>query len=356
MSEIVKRDTDGWANVLPAVGDLAGKIAQTEFVPESMRGKPAVVAAAILYGRELGLEPMTSLRSVNIIKGRPALSAESMRAMVLAAGHDIRVQEMTASRCVMVGRRKGQEDTTTVIFTMDDAKRMGLGGGQQYAKMPRQMLAARATSELCRLIFADVIGGLISDVEAEDAEAGEPIATVTPMATARRKSAPKQPQAQGQPEPTPPVTPEDDEPVLDDDVIDAEIIEADLEPEPPKLEAVKDDVNEAIDNVRGIMDAEVVEERLSGPALARKAYQEAKEGKLTGPITGDQLKALQAGFKACGITDRNERLAIAASLAGRPDLASANDLSAAEAKDVLDGLGFAKATDNPRATLKEATS
>ena len=214
MSDLVKRDTDGWAAVLPAVGDLAGKVAQTEFVPDAMRGKPAVVAAAILYGRELGLEPMTSLRSVNIIKGRPALTAEAMRAMVLAAGHDIRFQEMTSARCVIVGRRKGQDETTTVTFTMDDAKKMGVGGGQQYAKMPRQMLAARATSELCRLIFADVIGGLISDVEAEDGEPSEPMATVTPMTTARRKAAARHPVTQNQPEPTPPtVTPADDEPI-----------------------------------------------------------------------------------------------------------------------------------------------
>jgi hypothetical protein len=349
MSDIVKRDTDGWAAVLPAVGDLAGKVAQTEFVPDAMRGKPAVVAAAILYGRELGLEPMTSLRSVNIIKGRPALTAEAMRAMVLAAGHDIRFQEMTSARCVIVGRRRGQDDTTTVTFTMDDAKKMGVGGGQQYAKMPRQMLAARATSELCRLIFADVIGGLISDVEAEDAEPGETLATVTPMTTARRKSPVKA--AVKPPEPEAP-TPTDDEPVLDDDVIEAEIME---EPE-PQPEPVLDAVDQAIANVTDVMDAEIVEERVSGMAAARAALAEAKAGKPTGPITAKQLKALQAGFVACGITDRDERLAIAASLAGRPDLASANDLSAAEAKDVLDGLGFAQATENPRATLKEATS
>jgi hypothetical protein len=355
MSDIVKRDTDGWAAVLPAVGDLAGKVAQTEFVPDAMRGKPAVVAAAILYGRELGLEPMTSLRSVNIIKGRPALTAEAMRAMVLAAGHDIRFQEMTSARCVIVGRRKGQDDTTTVTFTMDDAKKMGVGGGQQYARMPRQMLAARATSELCRLIFADVIGGLISDVEAEDAEPGETLATVTPMTTARRKTPVK-----AEPKPPEPIapTPTDDEPVLDDDVIEAEIVDetpetpqADPEPEP-----TLDPVDQAIANVTEVMDAEVIEERVTGMAAARAALNEAKAGKPTGPITAKQLKALQAGFVACGITDRDERLAIAASLAGRPDLGSANDLTAAEAKDVLDGLGFAQATDNPRATLKEATS
>jgi hypothetical protein len=344
MSDLVKRDTDGWAAVLPAVGDLAGKVAQTEFVPDAMRGKPAVVAAAILYGRELGLEPMTSLRSVNIIKGRPALTAEAMRAMVLAAGHDIRFQEMTSARCVIVGRRKGQDETTTVTFTMDDAKKMGVGGGQQYSKMPRQMLAARATSELCRLIFADVIGGLISDVEAEDSDQAEPMATVTPMTTARRKAPVKAVKVVD--EALPP-TPTDDEPVLDEDIVEAEVVDDTPEPDP---------VDKAIDTVREVMDAEVIDERISGPAAAREALKQAREPKPEGAITAKQLKALQAGFAACGITEREERLAIAASLAGRPDLASANDLTAAEAKDVLDGLGFAQATDNPRATLKEATA
>jgi hypothetical protein len=62
MTDVVRRNTDTWTDVLPAVGDLAGKIAATDFVPDAMRGKPAVVAAAILYGRELGMEPMTALR------------------------------------------------------------------------------------------------------------------------------------------------------------------------------------------------------------------------------------------------------------------------------------------------------
>jgi hypothetical protein len=345
MSDLVKRDTDGWTNVLPAVGDLAAKVAQTEFVPEAQRGKPAVVAAAILYGRELGLEPMTSLRSVNIIKGRPALSSEAMRAMVLAAGHDIRFEEMTAARCVILGRRRGQEEWTKVTFTIDDAKRMGVGGGQQYAKMPRQMLAARATAELCRLIFADAIGGLISDVEAEDGDT-EHLATVTPMATARRAKAKGAPEPDlPEPDPAPQAEP-DPEPVLDDDVVDAEVVEEHDRP----AETVA-----AIAALEEVMDAEVMEDVASGMSRVRAALKEAQEPPPVGAITAAQLKALQASFKDLGITDRDERLAIAANLAGRPDLSTANDLSAAEAKAVLDGLSFAKATDNPKATLKEAT-
>lgn len=355
MSDLVlKRDTDGWTHVLPAVGDLASKISQTEFVPEAMRGKPAVVAAAILYGRELGLAPMTSLRSVIIIKGRPALSAEAMRAMVLAAGHDIRFQEMTGARCVMVGRRKGQEETTTVTFTMDDAKKMGVGGGAQYSKMPRQMLAARATSELCRLIFADVIGGLISDVEAEDTD-NEPLASVAPITTARRKAKASPDPVPADPAEAPVAEPQaDPEPVLDDDVIDAEIVEDEPEPvaEPvAEPEPVADTPEIAL--LKQELDAVVVSEYPSGPALLRQALKEHQAGEppKAGPISPSQLKALQAGFKDCGIDDRDERLAVAARLAGR-DITSANDLNGTEAKAVLDGLAHAKTTEDPALTLK----
>lgn len=345
MSDLVRRDTDSWADVLPAVGNLAGKIAATDFVPDGMRGKTAVVAAAILYGRELGLGPMTSLRSINVIKGKPALSAEAMRAMILAAGHHISFREMTAARCVVDGRRKGESDVTTVTYTMDDAKKAGLAGQNQYAKMPRQMLAARATSELARLIFADVIGGLLIDVEAEEDDPGE-TTNVTPITTAKRR---KSPTTVAEPANAPSAEtalPVDPEPVLDDDIVEAEIV--DDEPEPadsPEIALLKAE-----------LDAEVITDGPSGVSLAREALKVAQGPKPEGAITAAQLKALQAGFKACGVDDRAERLRIAASLAGRADLGSANDLTAAEAKDVLDGLAFAQATDNPIATLKEATS
>ena len=64
-----------------------------------------------------------------------------------------------------------------------------------------------------------------------------------------------------------------------------------------------------------------------------------------------QLKALQAGFKECGIDDRDERLRIAAALAGRK-ITSANDLNGFEAKEVLDGLAVAKSTTDPITTLR----
>jgi hypothetical protein len=195
----------------------------------------------------------------------------------------------------------------------------------------------------------------MSDVEAEDAEPSQPLATVTPMTTARRKNAAKA----GPPE-TPNVPPIDEpieaEPVLDDDVVDAEIVEDDVAEPEPRAEPAADAIEAATAIVTATMDAEIVEERLSGAAKAREALNAAKAEKAEAPISAGQLKALQAGFVACGIKEREERLRIAAILAGRPDLGTANELTSAQARNVIDALGFAQATTDPQATLEEATS
>ena len=160
---------DGWVGVLVQVEELSRIIAGTDFVPTALRGRPAAVGAAILAGREIGVGPMTALAHLHVIEGRPSISSQLMRALVLAAGHRIRVVESTTTRCILAGQRSGDDEGTTVTYTMDDAKRAGLERRPNWQKNPRAMLVARATGELCRLVFADVIGGISLTVE----EAGE---------------------------------------------------------------------------------------------------------------------------------------------------------------------------------------
>jgi hypothetical protein len=71
-------------------------------------------------------------------------------------------------------------------------------------------------------------------------------------------------------------------------------------------------------------------------------------------ITAPQRAKLMAGFGQVGITDRAERLDIAAKLAGR-DITSANDLTLDEAKRVIDALEKAIESGNPMLALAEAT-
>jgi len=158
-------DVDSWVHVLAPVGDLAAKIAGTDFVPKDFRGKPAAVAGAILFGRELGLPPMTTLKNTYVVHGTPDLSAEAQRALVLAAGHEIEFEEVTATRCKMRGRRAGSEVWTQAQYTMDEAKQSGdFTKNGNYKTRPQEMLIARCTSRLCSMIFPDVTGGFSSAV------------------------------------------------------------------------------------------------------------------------------------------------------------------------------------------------
>jgi hypothetical protein len=151
----------------PAVPDLwnsgwrlAQRIATTPFVPAALRGKPESVLAAILTGDELGIGPMQSLSSIHVIDGRPAASPELMRALVARRGHTITVTEWTDQSVTLAGTRTDTGSSAKVTWTLDDARRAGLAGKDNWKKYPRAMLLARATGELCRALFPDVIAGL----------------------------------------------------------------------------------------------------------------------------------------------------------------------------------------------------
>jgi hypothetical protein len=208
--------TDSWTDVLEDVADLAVKIAGTDFVPHDYRGKPGQVAATVLHGRELGLPPMSALALTNPIKGKPTLSAEGMRSLVLQAGHAIKVAETSGSRCVIRGRRRRDEEWTTVTWTMDDARQAGLlrksrsGEPTNWEKYPRAMLLARATTELCRIEFPDVIHGMRSAEEMMDEvtatgqiappESAEPVKTTTVQRKRAAKKAAAKPDPLNNPE------------------------------------------------------------------------------------------------------------------------------------------------------------
>ena len=208
------------------VARLASQIADTEFVPDSMRRRPAAVTACILSGRELNVAPMTSLAHIHIVKGKPGMSAQLMRALILSAGHELDFREATTTRCVVAGRRRGSENWTTATFTADDAKRarIDLGG------YPEDKLVARATARLARRIFADVLGGmpyLAEELEDLDAPESSPVTSISdapkrrtakraaakPSATVERVDAPPAP------EPVYDEPPFDDDPQTDDGAV-----------------------------------------------------------------------------------------------------------------------------------------
>lgn len=166
---------------------FAATIAQTEFVPRSLRGNTPAVLAAILTGRELGLPPMRALRQIAVVDGKPTPAAELQMAMVLAAevpewaprrNHEVRVVVSARDRCVVRGRRAEWPDDygwDEVEWTVQDAVQAGLctldpqgkvrarsrnGQPLPWEAYTRAMLRSRAVSELCRGTFPDVTEGL----------------------------------------------------------------------------------------------------------------------------------------------------------------------------------------------------
>lgn len=146
-----------WAEEARQAAQIALSLAKTSFVPASLRNKPEDITAAILAGQELGLRPMASLRSMDVIQGTPALRAHAMRGLVQSKGHSVQLVESTKTVCRMRGRRRGEEEWQQVEWTIERAAELGLTGKSEWKKQPKTMLVARATGEVCRLIASDVL-------------------------------------------------------------------------------------------------------------------------------------------------------------------------------------------------------
>ena len=244
MTDITIYEHDSTYAIVPSAASLADQIARSDFAPAGLRGKPEAVMAAMLQGHELGIGPMAALAEIGVINGKPCISAKLMRALVQRAGHDLWFEVKTSTKVTICGRRKDwpEDRVAKVTWTMDDAKTAGLSGGQNYRKYPRAMLAARATGELCRDNFADVLGGLsytheeVSDgdlvadadvvIESRDDVAPPEKAT----STRKAKSAPARKVAAAKATPTTTVAAPVDLPPLPGedgygDIVDAEVVE-----------------------------------------------------------------------------------------------------------------------------------
>lgn len=169
-----------WAQSADAAYQVAERLCQSSFVPAQFRNKPVELTAAILAGSEVGLLPMAAMKSFDVIGGVAAPRAQTLRAVTLAAGHEIVLVESTVTRCTMKGRRRGSSDWQSVTWSIDRAKMLGLLAKDQWKKQPQAMLVARATSEIARLIASDAILGIGYSIE--ELADGDDVATPTSVA------------------------------------------------------------------------------------------------------------------------------------------------------------------------------
>ena len=163
------------AQAMQTAHQLATALVSTSMVPAIYQGKADEAAAAILYGAELGLNPIQSLQQVFPVKGKPAIYARTMVALVKSHGYTLQTTE-TSDESVTVAAsdpRTGIEEMST--WTIERARKAGYTGNSKYESDPQAMLYAKAATEVCRKIAPDVLLGIAYSREELELEQGEPL-------------------------------------------------------------------------------------------------------------------------------------------------------------------------------------
>ena len=127
---------------------------KSKFFPKSVKS-PEAALAIMLAGRELGLGPMESLRSIYIVDGQTTISSGLMAAMIWDAGHAYNIDESTDKACQITFTRSNKQ-TYTHRFTHEDAVKAGLTRKDNWQKYPKAMLFNRCISAGGRVFMPDV--------------------------------------------------------------------------------------------------------------------------------------------------------------------------------------------------------
>jgi hypothetical protein len=166
---------------------LAEVMLASRLLPEGLRTVEQV-AVVVMYGMELGLSPMQSVRLIHVIKGKPCPSADLVGSLAVQtpACEYLTLVESTPERATYEAKRRGSPKVVTMSFTLAEAKAAGLAGKEVWRQYPAAMLRARALVAICRATFPEAVAGLHIPDEIEDS---------APQASALPSSPPPAPEA-----------------------------------------------------------------------------------------------------------------------------------------------------------------
>lgn len=149
------------SRALPAWMKNAEALAGANLLPPQYRQNPANILLAIQTGAPLGFGVMESIQGINVISGKPAMSADLIQAAVRKAGHKLRVSgDDTYAEAVLI-RADDPDFQFKVRWDMDRAKAAGLTGKDNWKHYPAAMLRSRAITEVARMGAADALHGVI---------------------------------------------------------------------------------------------------------------------------------------------------------------------------------------------------
>ena len=145
----------------------------------------AQAGVRVLAGLEMGFGPVASMSGIHIIKGKPTIGANLMAAAVKRSGkYNYSVIQHTDAICT-IDFYENNETIGQSSFTLEDAKKAGVAGGDSWRKFPRNMLFSRAISNGVRWYCPDVLIGVYTPeemgAETETDEEGNAVTKITPI-------------------------------------------------------------------------------------------------------------------------------------------------------------------------------
>lgn len=160
------------------IGQMAQMISKSNLVPQSYQGKPEDCFLALQFAVRLGMEPLTVMQNLYVVKGKPSWSGQFCMALIRAnpafsnvrlvytgtKGTDNRGAYVTAIR-VSDG---SVVDGTEVTIAM--AKAEGWISNTKWKSMPEQMLGYRAAAFFARLHCPEALLGIQTAEEVEDVD------------------------------------------------------------------------------------------------------------------------------------------------------------------------------------------
>jgi hypothetical protein len=165
---------------------IAQIFADSTIIPETFQKKPANVFVALQMAERLGLDAMSALQHIYVVKGRPCLSSQMLISLANTSGlidgsiifetNGKPPPEMT----VIAKAKLKSGDVVSVSFCYRQAIELGVTNNLPWKAMPEQMCRYRAASMLVKSYFPQVALGLSAKEEMEELEALE-IRNVTPQ-------------------------------------------------------------------------------------------------------------------------------------------------------------------------------
>lgn len=142
---------------------FADILVKSRFFTDVSQAAQAVVK--IKLGESLGIDPVTAMMGIYLVKGRLSLSANLMARTIKSSGkYDYRIREHSPTKCRLEIFERNPltnklESAGFCEYTLDEAKAAGLVNGDNWKKHPKNMLFARCITNAAKWFTPDAFGG-----------------------------------------------------------------------------------------------------------------------------------------------------------------------------------------------------